>query len=204
LKIPSGKKMTAARMVAAAKKAAAGWSYDVVSIGYPGPVRLGRPAEEPVNLGRGWLTCDFEKAFGCPVKVVNDAAMQALGNYRGGRLLFLGFGTGVGSALVAEGVLMPMDLVQLTYVDDESYESYVGARARKRLGRKKWTRHVARMVDELRRGLLADDVVLGGGGVRKLKKLPPGTRRSDLAHAIQGGIRLWAPISSWLRVSEPT
>jgi predicted NBD/HSP70 family sugar kinase len=204
IKIPSGPEMSAAKMVAAVKKATADWSYDAVSIGYPGPVRLGHPAEEPKNLGSGWVTCDFEKELGRPVKVVNDAALQALGNYRGGRLLFLGFGTGVGSALVAEGVLMPMDLVRLPYRGGVTYDEYVGARARKRLGCKRWSRHVARMVEQLRRGLLADDVVLGGGGVKKLRKRPPGARRSDPARAILGGIHLWAPISTWLRVSEPT
>jgi polyphosphate glucokinase len=203
IKVPSGPAMTARRMVTAVKRATTGWRYDAVSIGYPGPVRLGHPAEEPINLGAGWVKCDFEKAFGRPVKVVNDAALQALGNYRGGRLLFLGFGTGVGSALVAEGVLMPMDLAQLTYGNNETYNEYVGNHALKRLGRRRWSRHVARMVKHLRRGLLADDVVLGGGDVKKLKNLPAGTRRSDPAHAILGGVKLWTPIATWLRVSEP-
>jgi polyphosphate glucokinase len=202
LKIPSGRHMTAEKMVDAVQAATVDWTYEAVSIGYPGPVRLGHPAEEPKNLGPGWTTCDFEKAFGRPVKVVNDAALQALGNYRGGRLLFLGFGTGVGSAVVAEGVLMPMDLVQLAYRKGRTYEDYVGTAALRRLGRRRWSRHVARMVENLRRGLLADDVVLGGGEVKKLKRLPPGTRRSDSAHAILGGIHLWTPIAEWLRVSE--
>ncbi len=202
IKIPSGPRMTAEAMVKAVKRATTGWTYDAVSIGYPGPVRLGQPAEEPQNLARGWVKCDFHKAFGRPVKVVNDAALQALGNYRGGRMLFLGFGTGVGSALVAEGVLMPMDLAQLAYRRG-TYEDYVGTAALERCGRKRWSRHVARMVRQVRRGLQADDVVLGGGEVKKLRELPPGTRPSDAAHAILGGVRLWEAVSDWLRISEP-
>jgi predicted NBD/HSP70 family sugar kinase len=193
LKIPSGKTMTARRMAAAVREATAGWKYDAVSIGYPGAVRGGKPAHEPHNLGRGWMRFDYEKAFGVPVKMVNDAAMQALGAYTGGRMLFLGLGTGLGSALVAEGLLMPMELAHLPYKDDGTYEDYVGLRGMVRLGRRKWTRHVHLAVELLQAGLQADYVVLGGGQTKKLKSLPRGVRTSDNRAAIRGGLRLWRP-----------
>jgi predicted NBD/HSP70 family sugar kinase len=191
LKIPSGKRMTPARMAAEVRKAVAGWKYDAVSIGYPGSVKRGRPAREPHNLGRGWMRFDYAKAFGVPVKIVNDAAMQALGAYAGGRMLFLGLGTGLGSALVAEGVLMPLELAHLPYRRGCTYEDYVGLRGMVRLGRKKWTRHVHVVVAQLKAGLQADDVVLGGGQTKKLKSLPPGVRVIDPRCAIRGGLRLW-------------
>src|SRR5262245_23202668 len=191
LKIPSGPTMTAARMAAAVRKAVAAWTYDAVSIGYPGPVKHGRPGRETHNLGRGWIRFDYEKAFGVPVKIVNDAAMQALGAYTGGRMLFLGLGTGLGSALVAEGVLMPLELAHLPYRRGGTYEDYVGLRGMVRLGRKKWTRHVHLVVELLKAGLQADEVVLGGGQTKKLKALPPGVRVSDNQSAILGGRRLW-------------
>jgi polyphosphate glucokinase len=191
LKIPSGKTMTAARMAAEVRKAIDGWKYDVVSIGYPGSVKRGRPAHEPHNLSGGWMRFDYEKAFGAPVKMVNDAAMQALGAYTGGRLLFLGLGTGLGSALVAEGLLMPLELAHLPYRGGRTFEDYVGLRGMVRLGRKKWTRHVHAVVALLKAGLQADDVVLGGGQRKKLKSLPPGVRVCDNRSAIRGGLRLW-------------
>ena len=191
LKIPSGPTMTPARMAAAVHKAVAGWQYDAVSIGYPGPVIHGKPAREPHNLGRGWIRFDYEKAFGVPVKIVNDAAMQALGAYTGGRMLFLGLGTGLGSALVAEGILMPLELAHLPYRNGRTYEDYVGVRGLDRLGRRKWTHHVHVVVALLRAGLQADAVVLGGGQTKKLKTLPPGIRTSDNGSAIRGGLRLW-------------
>ena len=191
LKIPSGPEMTAARMAAAVRKAAAGWKYDVVSIGFPGAVKNGRPSHEPRNLGGGWMRFNFRKAFGKPVKVLNDAAMQALGSYEGGRMLFLGLGTGLGSALVAEGVLMPMELAHLPYRNGRTYEDYVGERGLVRLGPKKWRRHVHKVVEILRQGLQADNVVLGGGQTKKLKKVPPGIRLGGNEHAILGGLRLW-------------
>jgi hypothetical protein len=180
-------------MAAAVREATAGWKYDAVSIGYPGAVRGGKPAHEPHNLGRGWMRFDYEKAFGVPVKMVNDAAMQALGAYTGGRMLFLGLGTGLGSALVAEGLLMPMELAHLPYKDDGTYEDYVGLRGMVRLGRRKWTRHVHLAVELLQAGLQADYVVLGGGQTKKLKSLPRGVRTSDNRAAIRGGLRLWRP-----------
>jgi polyphosphate glucokinase len=191
IKIPSGRTMTAARMAAAVRKAVAGWKYDAVSIGYPGVVKNGRPAHEPHNLSGGWMRFDYGKAFGAPVKIVNDAAMQALGAYAGGRMLFLGLGTGLGSALVAEGVLMPLELAHLPYRRGLTYEDYVGMRGFIRLGRRKWTRQVHAVVALLKAGLQADYVVLGGGQTKKLKALPPGVRVGDNHDAILGGLRLW-------------
>lgn len=191
LKIPSGPELTAARMVKAVKKATAGWTYDAVSIGFPGPVLKQRPASEPHNLGPGWVRFDFRKAFGKPVHVVNDAAMQALGSYQGGRMLFLGLGTGLGSAFVADGQLEPLELAHLPYRNNGTYEDYAGLRGYERLGRKKWQRHVFKIVELLKQGLQADYVMLGGGNSRKLKRLPPEVRLGDNANAIIGGIRLW-------------
>ena len=190
LKIPSGKAMTAGRMAADVRKAIEGWKYDAVSIGYPGAVKGGRPAHEPHNLSGGWVRFDYQKAFGAPVKIVNDAAMQALGAYTGGRMLFLGLGTGLGSALVAEGLLMPLELAHLPYRRGRTYEDYLGVRGFVRLGRKKWTRHVHEVVELLKGGLQADYVVLGGGQTKKLKTLPQGVRISDNLCAIRGGRRL--------------
>jgi polyphosphate glucokinase len=191
LKIPSGATMTAARMVKAVRKAIAGWKYDAVSIGYPGPVTHGTPAREPHNLGGGWVRFQYEKALGAPVKIINDGAMQALGAYRSGSMLFLGLGTGLGSALVIQGIVVPLELAHLPYRRGRTYEDYVGARGLARLGRKKWTRHVHAVVALLRAGLNADEVVLGGGQTKKLRKLPPRVRVSDNQSAIRGGLRLW-------------
>jgi polyphosphate glucokinase len=193
IKIPSGRTMTAARMAAEVRQVVADWAYDVVSIGYPGAVRQGKPAHEPHNLGGGWMRFNYGKAFGAPVKIVNDAAMQALGAYTGGRMLFLGLGTGLGSALVAEGVLMPLELAHLPYRGGRTYEDYVGKRGMDKRGRKKWTRHVHEVVALLKAGLQADYVVLGGGQTKKLKTLPRGVRTSDNQSAILGGLRLWDP-----------
>lgn len=190
-KVPSGPDMTASDMVAAVKRLAADWSYDVISLGYPGAVFGGRPAAEPKNLSDGWMKFDFAKAFGCPVKVINDAAMQALGGYEGGRMLFLGLGTGLGSALITDGVLVPMELAHLRYRNNRTYEDYVGLRGLKRYGKKTWRRHVADVVAALRDALQADYVVLGGGNAKKLKRLPEHIRLGDNSHAFLGGFRLW-------------
>jgi polyphosphate glucokinase len=187
---PSGPRLTAERMVAQVAELAAGWAYDRVAIGYPGPVLRGRPVAEPHNLGRGWVGFDFAAAFGRPAKVVNDAAMQALGSYRGGKMLFLGFGTGLGSALIVDGIVEPMELGHLPY-RKATYEDYVGLRGLERLGRKKWRRHVAKVVAQLVAALEPDDVVLGGGNVRRLRELPAGCRAGDNANAFLGGFRLW-------------
>jgi polyphosphate glucokinase len=191
IKIPSGPDMTAARMAEEVTKAVAGRGYDVVSIGYPGPVVNGRPASEPHNLGAGWMRFDYAKAFAKPVRVVNDAAMQALGSYQGGRMLYLGLGTGLGSAFVGDGVLEPLELAHLPYRKNRTYEDYLGLRGLQRMGRKKWQRHVERVVELLKHGLQADYVMLGGGQTKELSSLPPDVRLGTNAHAILGGIRLW-------------
>ena len=190
-KIPSGSTMTARNMVKAIQRLAADWSYDVISLGFPGAVQSGRPAAEPKNLGKGWKRFDFEKAFRCPVKVINDAAMQALGSYEGGRMLFLGLGTGLGSALITDGVLVPMELAHLRYRNGRTYEDYVGLRGLRRYGKKAWRRYVAEVVAALRDALQADYVVLGGGNATRLKRLPEHVRLGDNAHAFTGGFRLW-------------
>ncbi len=191
LKIPSGKSMTAARMAAEVRKATDGWTYDVVSIGYPGAVKDGRPAHEPHNLGGGWMRFNYKKAFGVPVKIINDAAMQALGAYAGGRMLYLGLGTGLGSALVADGTLVPLELAHMPYRHGCTYEDYLGVRGLVRLGRRKWTRHVHAVVSILQAGLQAEYVVLGGGQTKKLKTMPPGVVVSTNQSGIRGGWRLW-------------
>jgi polyphosphate glucokinase len=191
LKIPSGKGMSAAEMARAVKQATADWDYEVVSIGFPGPVVNGRPAREPHNLAGGWVRYDFKRSFGKPVKVVNDAAMQALGSYQGGRMLFLSLGTGLGSALVADGVLEPLELAHLPYRKNCTYEDYLGLRGYKRLGRKRWQDHVQKVIDLFTRGLQVDYVMLGGGQSKNLVGLPRGARMGDNRNAIVGGLRLW-------------
>jgi polyphosphate glucokinase len=191
-KIPSGPTMTASRMVREVKRCAKDWKYDCVALGYPGPIINGHPLREPHNLGRGWMRFDFRKAFGLPVKIVNDASMQALGSYKGGRMLFLGLGTGLGSAMIVDGVLEPMELAHLTYKKGKTYEDYLGLRGLERLGKKKWRRHVAKITEKLKTALEADYVVLGGGNCKKLKKLPAGARLGKNENAFVGGFRLWA------------
>ena len=191
VKIDSGPTMTPAVMVAAVKKVTDGWNYDAVAIGYPGPVLHGRPLSEPHNLGIGWVGFNFKKAFGKPVKIVNDAAMQALGSYEGGRMLFLGLGTGLGSAFIVDGILEPMELAHLPYKKGRSYEDYVGIRGLERLGKKKWARHVFDVVELLKTALEADYVVLGGGNAKNLKDMPPGARLGENSNALKGGIKLF-------------
>ena len=191
IKIPSGNTMSAQKMVDEVKKAAAKWKYSAVSIGYPGPVLHGQPVAEPHNLAQGWVGFDFAKAFGHPVKMVNDAAMQALGSYDGGRMLFLGLGTGLGSALVVDGVLEPMELAHLPFKKGRTYEDYVGLRGLDRLGKKKWRKSVGEVVEQLGKALEADYVVLGGGNAKLLKELPPKARLGANTNAYIGGFRLW-------------
>jgi polyphosphate glucokinase len=191
IKIPSGANMTATRMVRLVRNAVAGWKFDAVSIGYPGPVVHGRPVSEPRNLGGGWVGFDFRAAFGCPVKVINDAAMQALGSYKGGRMLFLGLGTGLGSAMIVDGVIEPMEVAHLPYKKGRTYEDYVGAAGLKRTGKKKWRRHVLDVIALLQRALQADDVVIGGGNAKLLRELPAGVRLGTNVNAFAGGYRLW-------------
>ncbi len=189
-KFPSGPTLTAKQMVAGVKKLAGDWKYDVISIGYPGPVLRHRPLAEPHNLGRGWVGFDFAAAFKRPVKVVNDAAMQALGGYKGGKMLFLGLGTGLGSTMIVDGIVEPMELGHLPYKKG-TYEDYVGERGLEKWGKKKWRRHVADVISRLVAALEPEDVVLGGGNVKKLKELPEGCRAVPNANAFLGGFRLW-------------
>jgi len=192
VRIPSGRRMTARKMVRLVREAVDGWKYSRVSIGYPGVILRGKPVAAPKNLGRGWIGFDFQRAFGCPVKMVNDAAMQALGSYKGGRMLFLGLGTGLGSALIVDGILEPMELAHLPYKKGRSYEDYVGSAGLERYGKRKWRRHVLDVTERLKAALEVDYVVLGGGNVRKLHRLPAGVGRGDNGHAFVGGFRLWA------------
>ncbi len=189
-KFPSGPTLTPREMAAGVKQAVQGWTYDAVSIGYPGPVRDGRPASEPHNLGKGWVAFNYRAAFGLPVKIINDAAMQALGSYEGGRMLFLGLGTGLGSTLIADGVVMPMELGHLPYRKG-TFEDYVGIRGLQKRGKKKWRSAVEDAVARLVAALQPDSVVLGGGNVKKLKALPPLCRAGVNANAFRGGFRLW-------------
>jgi polyphosphate glucokinase len=184
--------MTAKQMVSGVMKLAAAWNYDVISIGYPGLVVHGRILHEPHNLGPGWMNFDFKKALGCPVKVINDAAMQALGSYKGGSMLFLGLGTGLGSAMIDDGVLAPMEPGHLPY-RKATYEDYVGIYALKRFGKSKWGKYVTDAVERLAAALEPDDIVLGGGNVKHLQELPKGCCRGDNANAFVGGFRLWVP-----------
>jgi polyphosphate glucokinase len=186
----SGSALTAEQMVREVKQQAGDWKYDVVSIGYPGPVLHCRPVAEPHNLGTGWVGFDYAAAFGCRVRIINDAAMQALGSYRGGKMLFLGLGTGLGCAMILDGIVEPMELGHLPYKKG-TYEDYAGIRGLDRRGKKKWRQDVADIVAKLIAALLPDDVVLGGGNVKKLKELPPGCREGDNANAFLGGFRLW-------------
>jgi len=187
---PSGPKLTAKQMVARVKKLAKDWKYNAVSIGYPGVVVRNRAVADPYNLGQGWAGFDFESAFKCPVKVINDAAMQALGSYKHGKMLFLGLGTGLGSAMVVDGIVEPMELGHLPY-RNRTFEDYVGVAGRKRLGQKRWEQAVRDVIARLIAALEPEDVVLGGGNVNNLKKLPPGCRTGDNANAFVGGFRLW-------------
>ncbi len=190
-KFPSGPTMTPSVMLEGVRGLTAGWDFDRVTIGYPGPVLQGSIQLEPVNLGRGWLGFDFTAALGVPVKLVNDAAMQALGSYLGGRMLFLGLGTGLGSAMILENVLAPLELGHLPYKKGRSFEEYVGQAGLKRLGRRKWQTIVIDVVDRLRRAFLVEYVVLGGGNVKKLDELPPHCRPGDNSNAFVGGLRVW-------------
>jgi polyphosphate glucokinase len=190
-KITSGKAMTAGRMARAVKRLARDWKYDHVAIGYPGPVIHGHPISEPFNLGGGWVGFDFRKAFGRPVKVINDAAMQALGSYHGGRMLFLGLGTGLGAAMIVDNHVEPMELAHLTYRHGKTYEDYLGKSGLHKSGKKKWRRHVFKIAKMFSAALEADYVVLGGGNAKKLKNLPAGMRRGDNRNAFVGGFRLW-------------
>ncbi len=190
-KVPSGPDLTPRRMVADVRRAAADWAYDAVTIGFPGPVRDGHPAQEPHNLGRGWVRFDYRTAFGKPVRILNDAAMQALGSYHGGRMLFLGLGTGLGAALVLDGLVHPLEIAHLSYDGDLTYEDLLGRRGLERLGKRTWRRLVGRIVPELHAAFQVDEVVLGGGNAKHLRELPAASRLGDNARAFLGGFRVW-------------
>jgi polyphosphate glucokinase len=190
-KFSSGPALTPEAMVTGVRHLAEDWAYDTVAIGYPGPVRKGGlVAQEPHNLASGWVGFDFETAFGCPVRIINDAAMQALGSYKSGTMLFLGLGTGLGSAMVVEGIVMPLELAHLPY-KKATYEDYLGKRGLERLGKKKWRRYVEHCINHLIVALQIDDVVIGGGQVKELKEIPAGCRTGHNRNAFVGGFRLW-------------
>lgn len=189
-KVESGPDMTPDLLVAAVHGLAEGWAYDHVSIGFPAVVKDNVITTDPVHLGSGWAGYDFTTAFKCPVRVINDAAMQALGSWQGGKMLFLGLGTGLGTALIVDGIVEPMEIGHLPYLK-HTYEDYVSDRALERMGKKKWRKHVADVVKRLIGALEPDDVVIGGGNVRHLKKLPPRCRAGDNANAFSGGFKLW-------------
>jgi len=190
-KINSGDQMSAAQMVRDVRAATKRWSYDAVSIGFPGPVAHDRPLAEPHNLGAGWVDFDFAKALGKPVKILNDAAMQALGSYQGGRMLFLGLGTGLGAAMILDGVTAPLELAHLPYKNKRTYEEYVGAAGLAKRGKKRWRRSVLDVIDRLRAAMLCDYVVLGGGNAKLLGELPEGVVLGSNENAFTGGFRLW-------------
>jgi polyphosphate glucokinase len=190
-KFASGPGFTPEAMVTKVRALARNWRYDALSIGYPGVVLHGKPVVEPHNLGSGWVGFDFDKAFGKPVRVINDAALQAIGSYRRGRMLFLGLGTGLGCALIIDGIVEPTELAHLPYKHGRTYEEYVGERGRKRLGTKKWRKVVADVTQRLRTALEVDEVVIGGGNARRLARLPKKTRRVTNSQAFVGGARLW-------------
>lgn len=191
IKMSSGPDLTPETMVAGVLEATAQWSYDAVSIGYPGPVRNNQPSREPVNLGTGWIGFDYAAAFGRPVKMVNDAAMQALGSYDGGVMLFLGLGTGLGTTLVHDETVIPLEIAHLPYRKERTYEEYVGQAGLERMGEEKWRKHVTIVVELFLAALNAEYAVLGGGNVRHFDELPPNCRRGNNMHAFRGGYRLW-------------
>jgi len=190
-KFPSGKELTPAQMVHSVQELAKDWAYDVVTIGYPGPVAHDKVLKDPANLGKGWVGFDFADAFGKPTKLINDAAMQALGSYEKGRMLFLGLGTGLGNTLIIDGVIAPMELGHLPYKKKQSFEDFVGIRGLERLGKKKWQDEVFKVVKMLKEAVIADYVVLGGGNSKKLTSLPEGCRLGNNENAFIGGFRLW-------------
>lgn len=190
-KADRGKSMGGGDMVAAVEDMAKGMQYDVVAMGYPGPVVHDKPLHDPANLGTGWVGFDYASAFGCPVRIVNDALMQAIGSYQGGRMLFLGLGTGLGAAMIVENVAQPMEIAHLPYRKGKSYEHYVAEAYRKKKGNKKWRKRVFDVVECLSAALEPDYIVIGGGNVKKLDTLPPKCRRGENALAFDGGFRLW-------------
>jgi polyphosphate glucokinase len=190
-KFPSGAGLTPGDMVARVLEETKDWTFDKVTIGYPGPVVQGRPLLEPRNLGRGWVGFDFAGRFGKPIRMINDAAMQALGSYEGGRMLFLGLGTGLGTTFIIDKTIAPMELAHLPYRKGKTFEDYLGERGLEKFGRKKWEWAVHDVTARLKAGLVADYVVIGGGNAKKLEEMPPGARLGDNTNAFLGGFRLW-------------
>lgn len=189
-KMPSGPDFTPSQLVADVKKLAEGWSYDVISIGFPAPVHNNAPVAEPFNIGKGWVDFNYEKAFGCPVKMINDAAMQALGSYKGGKMLFLGFGTGLGSAVVSDKTLLPLELGHLPF-KKKTFEYYVGVNGLEKNGKARWKKNVFETVEILTAAILPDYIVLGGGNAKKIEELPPACIAGNNANAFIGGFRMW-------------
>jgi len=191
IKFPSGPRFTPRQLMSGIHKYAAGWEYDAVSLGLPIPIVNGLPAREPNNLGRGWTRFDFSTAFGKPCKLINDAAMQALGSYEGGRMLFLGLGTGLGSAMILDHVLIPLELGELSYSPQRTLEDMLGREGRDRLGHKKWEQALDEIVAILRNAFVTDYIVIGGGNARRIERLPKAARLGDNRNAFTGGLRLW-------------
>jgi len=195
IKIPSGSTMTAEQMTKDVLAATKGWAYDCISIGYPGPVVHDRPLAEPHNLAPGWIDFPYQKAFGKPLRFINDAAMQALGGYKGGRMLFLGIGTGLGSAMIFDGVVIPLELAHLPYRKGRTYEDYVGLRGLERRGVERWRKSVLDVIERLRAALICDSVLLGGGNAKLMENLPSHVALGANSNAIDGGIKLWQDMS---------
>jgi polyphosphate glucokinase len=189
-RFPSGPDFTPEQMVAGVLEASKGWEFEAVSIGYPSPVKDNRPAQDPINLGPGWVGFDYQGALGHPVKFINDAAMQALGSYQGGKMLFLGLGTGLGNTLIVDGIVLPMEIGHLPY-RKSTFEDYVGQRGLDRMGKDKWNLRVLDVIERLRAALLPDEIVLGGGNIKKLTQFPPNVRLGSNANAFAGGFKLW-------------
>ena len=196
IKIPSGPAMTAEQMTKDVLAATKGWDYDCISIGYPGPVIHDRPVAEPHNLAPGWIDFPYQKAFGKPLRFINDAAMQALGGYKGGRMLFLGIGTGLGSAMIFDGVVIPLELAHLPYRKERTYEDYVGLRGLERRGVERWRKSVLDVSERLRAALVCDSVLLGGGNAKLMQNLPSHITLGANSNAIEGGIKLWQDLSN--------
>ena len=192
VKIDSGPKMTPAKMASEVQKASAKWKYDRISIGYPGVVVHNKPVHEPYNLAPGWIGFDYAKAFNKSIKIMNDAAMQALGSYEGGRMLFFGLGTGLGSAMVVDGIVQPMELAHLPYKGKKTYEDVLGLAGLKKLGKKKWSAEVLKVCTLLQAAMDAEYIVLGGGNVDFLKKLPDNIKRGSNDNAFKGGVKMWS------------
>jgi polyphosphate glucokinase len=191
IKFESGPRFTPRALMAGIRKVAGDWDYEAVSLGLPTPIVRDLPAREPNNLGRGWMKFDYAAAFGKPVKLINDAAMQALGSYEGGRMLFIGLGTGLGSAMILDSILVPLELGELSYTQQRTFEGMLGRDGRKRLGQKKWEEALERVVVILRNSFVIDYIVIGGGNARRVERLPAGTRLGDNRNAFLGGLRLW-------------